>query len=253
MNATMLDPRIRQRRIEVARAAGRRRLHRLITAMALVVAAAVAWAAVHSSLLGVRSVHVVAGAHTSQQDIERAAGLASGRALIDVDTSDIAARVARLPWVDTVHVERDWPSAVRIAVTERTAVASAVGADGKARLLDRTGRVLAVVDDHPPLVRLEGPVPPGSPGQALPPAARLALEVSARLPASLAGQVTALRWATTGAASLTLADRGRQVLLPGSAQLGDALVALIALLQRDDLPPGTIDVRVPSSPVIRSR
>jgi cell division protein FtsQ len=251
MSATTVDPRIRQRRMEVARAAGRRRLRRVIMVVALLTTVVLVWLTVHSSLLGVRSVAVIGSAHTSSAEIIGAAAIGSDRPLIEVDSSEVEARVARLAWVDEVRVERRWPTTLRITVTERSAVAVALGDDGVARLVDRRGRVLDRVTDAPALVRVSGPVAAGSPGDELPPAARLALEVAARLPPSLANNVSGVSWASSGAAGLSLVNDNRQVLLGDAAHLGDALVALISMLERPDLPAGMIDLRVPSSPVIR--
>src|ERR1700682_1439022 len=79
-----IDPRIRQRRIEVRRDEGRRRLRFVCV---LVVAALVAAAGLGippSRLLAVPHVEVSGAAHTSREQVLAAAGLGHGRLMMDV-------------------------------------------------------------------------------------------------------------------------------------------------------------------------
>jgi cell division protein FtsQ len=251
MSSVAVDSRLRQRRADVVRAQGRRRLK--TAAMVVVLAAVVlgAWQLVHSSVVGVRRVDVSGATRTTRTDIVTAAAVAAGTPMIDVDVAAVGRRVAALPWVDTVEVTRKWPVGLTISVTERTPVAASQAADGTWRLVDRSGRVLAAMTSLTAGVpTVTGDAAPGDPGTDLPPQAVLAFEAIARVPASLSGTVVAAGWDARGAATLQLAD-GRTVLLPDGVRLGDAFVTLSALLPVAGDTPGVIDLRVPSAPVIR--
>src|SRR4051812_39815589 len=88
-----IDPRIRARRIEVQRDAGRRRLRRLVD-VGLVLAVAAGFAlALRSPLLDVGAVEVAGAHHTAPAAITQAAGIAAGDQLMDVDLHAAGLRV----------------------------------------------------------------------------------------------------------------------------------------------------------------
>ncbi|HVX22920.1 MAG TPA: FtsQ-type POTRA domain-containing protein [Acidimicrobiales bacterium] len=122
--ASRIDPRIRERRTAVTRAAGRRRRRILLAVVAVVVLVVAGWVFLHTKALAARSVTVVGSVHTPEATVVATAGLAGQPPMIDVDTGAAAARLERLPWVATATVSRQWPDGVRIAITERTPVAA---------------------------------------------------------------------------------------------------------------------------------
>ena len=165
-----IDPRFRQRRIQIKREEGRRRLRLLIGVTSALVACLLIFGAVKSPLLVVRHVRVFGAVNTPVAAVVQATGLGSRPHMIDVNAGRIARLAARLPWVDRVSVRRHWPATIEVDVTERVAVAT-IGTAGATMLVDRTGRVLgpptAGVPASPvPIVTLE-PVaapPPASAG-----------------------------------------------------------------------------------------
>jgi cell division protein FtsQ len=167
--------------------------------------------------------------------------------MVDLDTGSIARRVEARPWVARATVERHWPSTVEVRVTERAPVAQARAGSGWA-VLDRTGRVVAVAPSADPgLVEVEG-LSPGPPGTSV--GSRQALAVAASLTARLGAEAARI---TRGSEGLDVVLRGGIVVHLGSTdELGDKLTALDAILAkaRPDPPIATIDVRVPSSPVL---
>src|SRR5205807_544626 len=136
--------RIRDRRIAVRRDEGRRRLRLLLAVLTLSAAILLGWAATRSPLLNVDHVRLVGAQHTDLEQVLAATGLRRGAAMIDLDESHLAAKVAGLPWVAAARVHRSWPGSVTIAVTERAPVAAVPAAAGGWALVDDTGRVLAV-------------------------------------------------------------------------------------------------------------
>jgi cell division protein FtsQ len=266
-----MDPRIRERRVAVQRRAGRRRLYVLLGLVAVLFLVAMADAVAHSPLLDVRHVRVRGANHTDPALIALAAGLRGNRSMIDVNAAAMAARIDRLPWVATARVRREWPSTVRIEITERTAwavVAEAVPAAPPAPrsglrpaapaptrwgLVDSTGRVLAVAASPPPgLVRLIGVGPAGAPGSQLDSVAGPALAVVAALPDDLRSRLTTAGPAVASPTEIDLAMTGAGVVRWGPPdQAGDKVLALRTVLARVDLTDvATVDVRVPLAPVL---
>lgn len=98
--------------------------------MTLVAGAAGVWAVGFSTLLGLTSVEVSGTNVATAAQVREAVALAPGTSLVRIDTAAVAERVAGLPAVATVGVRREWPTRLRVEVTEREprlAVASGTG------------------------------------------------------------------------------------------------------------------------------
>lgn len=93
---------------------------------------------VASPRFALREIRADATLHVSRDEILSLAGVDPGDRLLAVDTDAVAARVATHPWVQTVRVRRQLPSALVIDVVERRAVASALL--GTLYLIDDSGR-----------------------------------------------------------------------------------------------------------------
>jgi cell division protein FtsQ len=244
-----VDPRIEQRRIEISRRRGRRRLAMVAAIGALTVAGLGAWFVLHSGLTSAKVVVVVGSEHTPASQVIAVAGLKGKPPLLDVDPGAVAARVERLPWVRTAVVSRRWPDGVRIVVTERTPVAVASAGASWAEV-DRTGRVLDVSTARPPgLPQVEAAGHSGPPGTRLRGAARPLLVVSSQLPAAFVAQVASV--AESGGQVRLQLTTPISVLLGDPTQLGAKYAAVAAVLAHAVLHPGdVVDVTVPRSPVI---
>lgn len=142
-----IDPRIHRRRVEVKRAAARRRLRAVLVAAIAVSLVAVGLLVLHSPWLGVRTVTVSApGAPLAPSALVKAAGIRQREPLIDISPSSSAKRLEAIPWVGSATVRRSWPGRVRLRLTVRRAVAQVpVGSqpNGPVATVDGTGRVLA--------------------------------------------------------------------------------------------------------------
>lgn len=253
-----VDPRLRARRIEVARRAGRRRLARVVVALGATAVVAAGWGLTRSPLLDVDRVDVRGAERSGADAVATAAAVAPGTPMVDVDPPGVRAAVGALPWVEHVSVTRDWPGTLRIAVRERRPVA-VVGEGRGAVVVDATGRVLAPAADLAPgeevPVVLGVPVD-GAPGELaaaddrgrLLPGLGRALEVARRLPAALpvpAGPVV-----VDGRAVDVELDVGR-ARLGARGDVDDQLVSLATVLARVDLAClAVVDVRVPSAPAV---
>lgn len=248
--APSIDPRFRERRIAVARDAGRRRLHRLLALGAVSALVLASVGALRSPLLDVDRVVVTGAERSTPALVAEAAAVATGEAMIDVDAGAVARRVGGLPWVRSADVERQWPGTVAVTVTERVPVAVVEASGGGVALVDADGRLLERVPAPPPgLVRLDGVPPAGEAGERLDAEAADALAVAAALPPSLAETTAAVALAGDQV-ELHLAPFGL-VRLGTPEDLGAKFLAAATVLARvDPTGFGVLDVRVPSAPVL---
>jgi len=249
--ALPIDPRIRQRRRQVRKAEGRRRLKLAIAGACVVLLPVLGWALTRSSLLDVDHVRLRGATHTTLADAAAAAGIHRGRAMTDVDEGGAAHRLDRLPWVARARVHRAWPGTVVIDVVERAPVATVPAGRGMWAIVDATGRVLTPVLLPPPdRPMLLGLGPPGPAGSRLDAPARPLLDVAAALPTALAARITAIAPADGGELTLALRPQGAVRFGPPD-RLGDKFAAIESVLAQVDLRRlATLDVRVPASPVL---
>jgi cell division protein FtsQ len=201
----------------------------------------VAYLVMFTSLLGVRSVEVTGIREIPREDVLDAADIQNGTPMVRLDADEAAARVAKLPRVFEVRVERSWPSTVEIIITERTPVA-VLRAGGKLHLIDATGLDYAVA----------GAAPAGLPTLVMPnvgpdnPATMSAVTVLGAIPKQLEDQVTTVTANTPGDVRLTLSD-GRVVKWGDARDNARKAAVLAALLTR---PGKTYDVATPDFPTV---
>ena len=245
-----MDPRIRRRRIEVQRRAGRRRLRVVVGVLAMLALTAGGWLAVRSPLLDVDRVEVQGASHTARADVLRTARLRRGMAMVEVDGAGAARRLEALPWVAHARVRRSWPSTVLVAVDERAAKA-VTSADGREwAVLDADGRVLEVRDARPPgLVAVEGVGRAGPPGSTLAGAAGPLQLVGALSPA-LAARADAVVALQGGEVALRLRPSGTVRFGPPVDLMAKERAAETVLAQVDASGLDVLDVRLPSSPAL---
>ena len=262
-----IDPRFRQRRIEVKREEGRRRLRGVVAVAVVLGLLLVTFIVIRSPLAAVRHVHIVGASHTTAEAIARAAGVAGRPPMFDVNPGSAAAAIRRLPWVDRATVRRQWPATVDITVTERVAVA-VVGIGVAPVMVDAEGRVLGppagglvlpaiVADGDPALGGMPGgpaahPVtahPPGVPGTEVDPLYAPGLAVAAALTPTLLPRLTKIVVSGDGTVRLGLLGGGAALLGPADG-VGEKLVAVETLLDHTKVGSGTIDLTVPSAPVV---
>ena len=255
MSSLPIDPRIRQRRIQVTREEGRRRLRIVVTSVAVAAVVAGSVGATRSPLLDVDRVEVVGARHTAHREVVAASGLADHPLMLDVDPGEVARAVETLPWVRRATAERSWPGTVRIEITERVPAAAVATDQGGWARVDHTGRVLALEQgrpaDLPVIVDLTAP---SRPGQSLVRTATGALRVAASLPPELRARVAELLPRPDGDVDLGLRPPGGTVRLGPPTRLDAKLAAAAAVLTRADVSRlDVVDVRVPTSPVLTRR
>lgn len=247
----LIDPRIRARRIEVRRRAGRRRRRRLIAVGAVAALTALAAGTTQTPLLDVDHRRVRGTEAVPEATVLAASGIERGQPLLSVDPAAVATRVERLAWVAEADVRRSWPGTVEITIDERRDVAQ-VAAPGTGWALVAADGVVVEERERPwsEVVVLEG-IAAGEPGEALGAAAQEAVRVVVALPPPLAVQVEVVHVSAGGELRLELAGGAEVRFGDAATEVGPKLTALDALATEVDLDDvAVIDVRVPSAPAL---
>lgn len=265
------DSRILQRRRGVATADYRRRRRWALSFLALIVLAVAAVAVSRSPLFAITGVRVDGVTAAKAQLVRDIAGVRKGQNLVTVDLAAARQRVAGLPWVKQVQLDRQPPSTVAIMVTPRVPLAL-VRAKGQAWQIDASGVVIKPDDDAaPPLVRIDAgqAVLPAAGAAVVDPGVRNALRVHRALPRRLRRAV--LRYDAPSEQGLRVQLRLRGLRVEGRAldalplrlwvRLGAAermdvksavLLELLAQLQRGEagLQIAEINLTAPANPVV---
>lgn len=243
-----IDPRIRERRIEVIREAGRRRLRITLVAASAIVVIGLAYLAVHSPLLNVDHVRVTGARRESPSAVQAATGVRRGAPLLFVDAGAVARRVERLPWVERARVHRDFPGTLSVRITEYVPTVYVRAPDGRVALVASNGRVIALTRTVPAgAVEIRGERVVPAVGSLLSPPE--AADLVRQLPPRLGALVRAIHVGDTFALGLR---GGGEIRLGTLDHLRAKGIAAVAVLDR--LGGATfsyIDVSAPKAPVSR--
>jgi cell division protein FtsQ len=142
---SQVDPRIEQRRRAVAQTGRLRRRRALVILGSTIGVVAALVALVVSPLFDVDRIEVRGVSSLSADELLEAADVARGDRMIEIDLTEARDGLRSVPGVRSANVERDWPSTIRITVTEEEPVA-VLRSGGSEFLVSSTGRVL----DAPP-------------------------------------------------------------------------------------------------------
>jgi cell division protein FtsQ len=250
------DRRIAERRKAILAARVRRRRRILGWGLVVIALALGVGYLIRTPLFGLSAVHVEGTRAVTTGEVLAASKVRVGEPYLGLDLAAIRARVAALPRVAAVRVTRDYPSSLRIAVTERPAVAS-VSTGGRYWLVAADGTVLDSAGRRPAdLPYVAGvPLPSGvAPGTRLPPGNELANALTALggMDQRLERQVAGVNARTLDSLEFTLED-GTRVLygLAVDQPAKDAAVLLVRrTLKREGREAQRIDVRNPSAPTV---
>ena len=184
-----MDPKIRDRRVAVRRALGRRRLRWLVAVAAALLVVLVVVGVLTSPLfsIGADRVAVVGAVYTDRAALQEIIDDLAGTPTLTVDTESIERRIEMIPWVLDARVRVDFPRSAVIDIAERTPLITYRGLDGRYRVLDRQGRVLDVIDGQPiAYLLVETPGAPDLvPGQFATPGLAAAAETAQALTSSI--------------------------------------------------------------------
>jgi cell division protein FtsQ len=147
--ATKIEPRLRERRIAVKRAAGRKRLRWVLVAVGVLVVIVAVLAVLGSSLFAIDEVRVDGAVYTDEAALDAVIDDLEGTPVLRADTDSAEERLEAIPWVASARVTTRFPNRATIELRERTPVATYEGPDGRFRVIDVDGRVLDVLDGEP--------------------------------------------------------------------------------------------------------
>lgn len=192
-------------------------------------------------IMAARNVVITGLGAVTQDEVIAAAAVKQGTPLLQVNTDDVAERVATIRRVASARVQREYPSTLRITVVERVPVVVKDYPDGP-HLFDRDGVDFATGPPPPNLPYLEADNP--SPSD---PSTKAALEVMTALRPEVAGQVARVSAPSVAAVTLTLVD-GREVVWGTTDRTEEKAQKLTALLTQ---PGHTYDVSSPDLPTVK--
>jgi cell division protein FtsQ len=252
------DKRIAERRKAIIAARVRRRRRILGWALAAIALAVGVAYLIRTPLFGLSAVRVDGTRTVTQAEVVEASQVRLGEPYLGLDLAAIRARVAALPRVAAVRVARDYPSSLRITVSERPPVAS-VSSGSVFWLVAADGTVLDAASRRPaglPYVAAV-PLPEGiRPGSRLPPGNELANALTALggMAPQLKRQVTGVNARSLDSLEFTLKDGSRVLYgLAADQPAKDAAVLLVRrTLKREGREAQRIDVRNPSAPTVRA-
>ncbi len=140
----------------------RRRLRSILYGLAAVLAVAAVggavWLVGWSDTTKLQTVRVEGADGPLADQVLAAAAAPLGSQLIRIDTTALAERVAELPEISAVSVERSWPQTIVVVATPRVATA-AIGEGDTWWLVDETGILFGRTDAQPSnLPVLDSPV-----------------------------------------------------------------------------------------------
>lgn len=220
------------RRPKSAEYRARRRIilrRRLVALLTLLTVVGLIYCVLFTPLLGVHRVDVRGSVVLTEDEVRATAAIEPGSPLVRLDLRGIHDRVAAMPRVAAVEVERQLPGTVRLLISERVPVGSVKLPDGF-HLVDATGKDYAVLPTAAPGVPelvLAAPSPAD-------PATRAVVGVVNELPEKLRPEVVQV--SATSGADVKVTLTGNRVVKWGSSDDTPRKAAvLLVLLSR----PGT--------------
>ena len=242
-----IEPRMRERRAAVKRAIGRKRLRWILIVVVVVVGVVGTLAVLGSGLFAVQAenVRVFGVVYADEERVEAVVEDLVGTPTLRADTRAAEAALEAIPWVDEARVRVAFPDSATIEIREREAWTTYQGPDQRYRVLDREGRVLAVLDGYPiAYLLLAGPDPVDlEPGDFAPQGYAAASELAKNLTGSIRGQVSFVSVTADGSRLNMFLDDGTEVRFGAARDLFNKLLRLeTTLANNPEREPGVIDV-----------
>ncbi len=191
--------------------------------------------------MSARSIVVTGTGAVTREEVLDAARVRPGTPLLQINTNQVADRVAAIRRVASARVQRQYPSALRITIVERVPLVVKDFPDGP-HLFDRDGVDFATAPPPPALPYLDVDDPGPSD-----PATKAALQVLTALRPEVAGQVGRIAAPSVASITLTLSD-GRVVIWGTTDRTEEKAEKLAALLTQ---PGRTYDVSSPDLPTVK--
>ncbi len=148
-SAARMEPRMRERRIAVKRAVGRKRLKWFAVGIAVVAVVGAGLAVLGSGMFSISNVEVEGAVYSQGASLDAVVAELEGANVLRVDTTAAERQLEAIPWVAHARVTTDFPNGAKIEIRERRPTIAYLAADGRYRVLDSEGRVLDVIAGRP--------------------------------------------------------------------------------------------------------
>jgi cell division protein FtsQ len=213
----------------------------LATVLLVVVGVGLALILYFTPVMSARNIVVTGTGAVTREEVLDAAQVRVGTPLLQINTNQVADRVAAIRRVASARVQRQYPSALRITIVERIPVVVKDFPDGP-HLFDRDGVDFATGPPPPalPYIDVANPGPNDATTKA-------ALQVLLALRPEVAGQVGRIAAPSLASITLTLGD-GRVVIWGTTDRTDEKAEKLAALLTQ---PGKTYDVSSPDLPTVK--
>lgn len=241
-----IDPRLSERRREVAEDRARRNVTRLVRLLVvLILLSALVWLFL-SPLLSLDEVVVNGVSASSAHSILADEEIVAGRPLVLIRAEATIEALEEDPWIREADVDLDWPNRATVTIEERVPAAWVETAGGwDRRAVDG---VVLPIDGGPDdtMARLEfDDIAPDAAGED--PTVLGALEFAANLPPELAAKTTVQ---TREDAELWAVASGYQVRLGRAVEMREKALSLVALLAENPAPGSELILIAPTNPAV---
>jgi cell division protein FtsQ len=213
----------------------------LATVLLVIVGVGLALILYFTPAMSARTIVITGIGAVTREEVLDAAQVRIGTPLLQINTNQVADRVATIRRVASARVQRQYPSALRITIVERVPAVVKDFPDGP-HLFDRDGVDFATGPPPPalPYIDVANPGPTD-------PATKAALQVLMALRPEVAGQVGRIAAPSVASITLTLGD-GRVVIWGTTDRTEEKAEKLAALLTQ---PGRTYDVSSPDLPTVK--
>ena len=213
----------------------------LAAVLVAIVGVALALVLYFTPAMSARTIVVTGIGAVTREEVLDAARVRPGTPLLQINTSQVADRVAAIRRVASARVQRQYPSALRISIVERVPLVVKDFPDGP-HLFDRDGVDFATGPPPPalPYIDVANPGPTD-------PATKAVLQVLIALRPEVLGQVGRIAAPSVASITFTLVD-GRVVIWGTTDRCDEKAEKLGALLTQ---PGRTYDVSSPDLPTVK--
>jgi cell division protein FtsQ len=236
---------VRGTTVEAPKALGKRAVRglKLLTWLIVLTIVSVALGLIlyFTPVMSARSLVITGIGAVTRDEVVDAAKVKIGTPLLQINTDQVADRVAGIRRVASARVQREYPSTLRVTIVERIPIVVKDYPDGP-HLFDRDGVDFATAPPPPglPYIDVDHPGPTDQPTRA-------ALEVMTALRPEVGGQVSRVAAPSVASVTLTLTD-GRTVVWGTTDRTEEKAEKLAALLTQ----PGHVyDVSSPDLPTVK--
>lgn len=237
--------RVRSQSVEAPKQLGKRTVRglKLLTWLIVLAVVSVGLGLVlyFTPVMSARSIVVTGMGAVTRQEVVDATKVRLGTPLLQINTDEVADRVASIRRVASARVQREYPSTLRVTIVERIPIVVKDFPDGP-HLFDRDGVDFATAPPPPglPYIDVDHPGPTDPPTTA-------ALQVMTALSPEVVSQVSRIAAPSVASITLTLTD-GRTVVWGTTDRTDEKAEKLAALLTQ----PGHVyDVSSPDLPTVK--